>query len=112
MAYDDDLFSDQGRLRRRPRVAAGGDVRARKCWSPRSIVRAAHAWSVAAFRRSTWSMPAEFARSLHNMKGYGWSVENASYDHNLFMDRMHREIDRLSGIYARNLRNAGAETDR
>lgn len=51
----------------------------------------------------------EFARSLHHMKGYGWTVENASYDHNLFMDRMHREIDRLSGIYARNLRNAGAE---
>jgi glutathione reductase (NADPH) len=51
----------------------------------------------------------EFGRALEHMKGYGWSVENASYDHNLFMDRMHREIDRLSGIYARNLRNAGAE---
>lgn len=51
----------------------------------------------------------EFGRSLHHLKGYGWSVENAAYDHNLFMDRMHREIDRLSGIYARNLRNAGAE---
>ena len=51
----------------------------------------------------------EFGRSLHHMKGYGWSVENASYDHNLFMDKMHREVDRLSGIYARNLRNAGVE---
>ena len=51
----------------------------------------------------------EFGRSLHHMKGYGWSVENVAYDHNLFMDKMHREIDRLSGIYARNLRNAGAE---
>lgn len=51
----------------------------------------------------------EFGRSLHHMKGYGWTVENAAYDHNLFMDRMHREIDRLSGIYARNLRNAGVE---
>ena len=51
----------------------------------------------------------EFGRSLHHMKGYGWNVENATYDHNLFMDRMHREIDRLSGIYARNLRNSGAE---
>lgn len=51
----------------------------------------------------------EFGRSLEHMKGYGWKVEGASYDHNLFMDRMHREIDRLSGIYARNLRNAGAE---
>ena len=51
----------------------------------------------------------EFGRSLHHMKGYGWTVENASYDHNLFMDKMHREVDRLSGIYARNLRNAGVE---
>ncbi len=51
----------------------------------------------------------EFGRTLEHMEGYGWTVENASYDHNLFMDRMHREVDRLSGIYARNLRNAGAE---
>lgn len=51
----------------------------------------------------------EFGRTLEHMKGYGWSVDKAVYDHNLFMDRMHREIDRLSGIYARNLRNSGAE---
>jgi glutathione reductase (NADPH) len=51
----------------------------------------------------------EFGRSLKHMEGYGWKVENATYDHNLFMDRLHREIDRLSGIYARNVRNAGAE---
>jgi glutathione reductase (NADPH) len=51
----------------------------------------------------------EFGRAIEHAKGYGWSVENAVYDHTLFMDRMHREIDRLSGIYARNLRNSGAE---
>ncbi|RYE56606.1 MAG: glutathione-disulfide reductase, partial [Rhizobiaceae bacterium] len=51
----------------------------------------------------------EFGRTFEHMKGYGWKVEGASYDHTMFMDRMHREIDRLSGIYARNLRNAGAE---
>lgn len=51
----------------------------------------------------------EYGRSFEHMKGYGWTVEGARYDHGLFMDRMHREIDRLSGIYARNLRNAGAE---
>ena len=51
----------------------------------------------------------EFGRSLKHMEGYGWKVEKAAYDHNLFMDKMHREIDRLSGIYARNVRNAGAE---
>ncbi len=51
----------------------------------------------------------EFGRSLKHMEGYGWKVGEPVYDHNLFMDRMHREIDRLSGIYARNVRNAGAE---
>jgi glutathione reductase (NADPH) len=51
----------------------------------------------------------EFGRSIKHMEGYGWKVENPTYDHTLFMDRMHREIDRLSGIYARNVRNAGAE---
>ncbi len=51
----------------------------------------------------------EFGSAIAHAKGYGWSVENATYDHTLFMDRMHREIDRLSGIYARNLRNSGAE---
>ena len=51
----------------------------------------------------------EFGSAITHAKGYGWNVENATYDHNLFMDRMHREIDRLSGIYARNLRNSGAE---
>jgi len=51
----------------------------------------------------------EFGRTLEHMQGYGWSVVDAAYDHTLFMDRMHREIDRLSGIYARNLRNSGAE---
>jgi glutathione reductase (NADPH) len=51
----------------------------------------------------------EFGSAIAHAKGYGWSTDNATYDHNLFMDRMHREIDRLSGIYARNLRNSGAE---
>jgi glutathione reductase (NADPH) len=51
----------------------------------------------------------EFGRAIDHAKGYGWSVESAAYDHTLFMDRMHREVDRLSGIYARNLRNSGAE---
>ncbi len=51
----------------------------------------------------------EFGQSLKDMEGYGWSVDGARYDHSAFMDRMHREIERLTGIYARNVRNAGAE---
>ncbi len=51
----------------------------------------------------------EYGRSFKHMEGYGWKAEGVAYDHKLFMDRMHREVDRLSGIYARNVRNAGAE---
>jgi len=51
----------------------------------------------------------EFGRSFEHAKGYGWSADNVRHDHAGFMGRMHREVDRLSGIYARNLRNAGAE---
>jgi glutathione reductase (NADPH) len=57
----------------------------------------------------------EYSRSIEHMKGYGWTVDNPRYDHGAFMDRMHREVDRLSGIYARNLRrvhrSAYAEAD-
>ncbi len=52
---------------------------------------------------------AEYGRSLESMKGYGWRIDGARHDHKAFMQNLHREIDRLSGIYARNLRNAGAE---
>lgn len=51
----------------------------------------------------------EYGRSLESMKGYGWRVEGARHDHKAFMENLHREIDRLSGIYARNLNNAGAK---
>jgi glutathione reductase (NADPH) len=50
----------------------------------------------------------EYARALKHMAGYGWKVEGATYDHALFMDKLHQEVDRLSAIYARNLANAGA----
>jgi glutathione reductase (NADPH) len=51
----------------------------------------------------------EYGRALKHMEGYGWLVDGARYDHETFMANMHREVDRLSGIYARNMRNAGVE---
>jgi glutathione reductase (NADPH) len=51
----------------------------------------------------------EFGRSIKHMEGYGWFVDNPRYDHATFMGNLHREVDRLSAIYARNLRNAGVE---
>src|SRR5262245_55787565 len=42
----------------------------------------------------------EYSRSLEHMKGYGWDPGEVSYDHGRFIDSMHREVERLSGIYA------------
>lgn len=51
----------------------------------------------------------EFGRSIDHLRAYGWRVGPAHYDHRSFLTAMHQEIDRLSGIYARNLRQSGAE---
>ncbi|MBU6319617.1 MAG: glutathione-disulfide reductase [Alphaproteobacteria bacterium] len=51
----------------------------------------------------------EFGRSIDHLGAYGWRVGPAHYDHRSFLAAMHQEIDRLSGIYARNLRQSGAE---
>ncbi len=51
----------------------------------------------------------EFGRAIEHAKSYGWSSENVQYDHQAFMSKMHAEVDRLSGIYMRNLRNAGVD---
>jgi glutathione reductase (NADPH) len=51
----------------------------------------------------------EYGRAFKEAKGYGWSYDGLVYDHARFNAAMSAEIDRLSGIYARNLKNAGVE---
>ena len=51
----------------------------------------------------------EFAHHFKTAKGYGWTVEGASFDWPTFLAEKDKEIARLSGIYVRNLQNAGAE---
>jgi glutathione reductase (NADPH) len=51
----------------------------------------------------------EFSHHLKTAKGYGWSVEGARFDWPHFLAEKDKEISRLSGIYVRNLQNAGAE---
>lgn len=108
MAYDYDLFvvgagSGGVRAARRSAMAgakvvvaeeyrAGGTCVIRGCIPKKYMVYAS-----------------EFGRAIHHAKAYGWSSENVRYDHAKFMAGMHAEIDRLSGIYMRNLRNAGVE---
>ena len=51
----------------------------------------------------------EFAHHFKTAKGYGWMIEGASFDWPRFLAEKDKEIARLSGIYVRNLQNAGAE---
>ena len=51
----------------------------------------------------------EFAHSFKMAKGYGWSVGESRFDWPAFIAEKDKEIARLSGIYVRNLQNAGAE---
>src|SRR5882757_8481426 len=51
----------------------------------------------------------EFSHHFKTAKGYGWTVEGATFDWTTFLADKDKEIARLSGIYVRNLQNAGAE---
>lgn len=51
----------------------------------------------------------DYAKKFKEAEGYGWSIGELSYDHGKFVAAMSAEVDRLSGIYTRNLHNAGVE---
>lgn len=51
----------------------------------------------------------DYGKKIRQAAGYGWSVSGVSYDHTAFLKAMHAEVDRLSGIYSRNVNSAGAE---
>ncbi len=51
----------------------------------------------------------EYAKSFETARGYGWTVPEATFDWPRFLMAKDNEIARLSGIYVRNLQNAGAE---
>lgn len=50
-----------------------------------------------------------FKKNFALAKSYGWEVGSPSFDWPTFRDAMNAEVDRLSGIYAKNLGNAGVE---
>lgn len=51
----------------------------------------------------------EFSHTLKLSEGYGWTVENATFDWKTFIEAKDVEIARLSGIYAANLGKAGVD---
>jgi glutathione reductase (NADPH) len=51
----------------------------------------------------------EYAKSFETARGYGWEIGETRFDWPRFLMEKDKEIARLSGIYVRNLQNAGAE---
>src|ERR1700761_4935544 len=51
----------------------------------------------------------EFSTQFEVARGYGWTVGETSFDWPTFIAEKDKEIARLSGIYVKNLQNAGAE---
>ncbi len=51
----------------------------------------------------------EFGHGFEYAKGYGWSADNVKFDWATLIANKDNEIDRLNGIYIRNLKNAGAD---
>jgi glutathione reductase (NADPH) len=52
---------------------------------------------------------AEFAQSFQDARGFGWSVHGATFDWATLRDNVHAEVNRLSGLYSRNLAAANVE---
>jgi glutathione reductase (NADPH) len=53
---------------------------------------------------------AEFTQSFEDARGFGWSVTGASFDWPTLRDSVHAEVNRLSGLYAKNLAAANVAT--
>lgn len=51
----------------------------------------------------------EFRQAFEDARRFGWSAEGVRFDWATLRDNVAAEVDRLSGIYARNLKNAGVE---
>ena len=51
----------------------------------------------------------EFSYHFETAKGYGWAIDGARFNWADFLVEKDKEIARLSGVYVRNLQNAGAE---
>lgn len=51
----------------------------------------------------------QFAHSFEDAAGFGWAVENATFDWPALVANKDREIDRLNRLYVRNLEASGVE---
>ncbi len=52
---------------------------------------------------------ADFAQTFRQAAHFGWRLDTPRFDWTTLRDNVAREVDRLSGIYSRNLMNSGVE---
>ncbi len=52
---------------------------------------------------------AAYGKAFKEAAGYGWNVGDVSHDWSKLCANLHDEVDRLSGIYWKNLSNSGVE---
>ena len=50
-----------------------------------------------------------YSEAMDEARAYGWDVASGAFDWPSFRTVLHKELDRLEGIYAKNLKAAGAE---
>ena len=50
-----------------------------------------------------------FPEDFETAKGFGWTIDNASFDWHKLLTNKNREIERLNGVYKRILDGAGVE---
>jgi len=51
----------------------------------------------------------EYSQAFRDAKGFGWTVDWARFDWATLRDSVQDEVNRLSGLYLQNLKNAGVE---
>ncbi len=51
----------------------------------------------------------EFGHGFREARGFGWSADNVRFDWSKLIENKDDEIDRLNGVYIRNLKNSGVD---
>ena len=50
-----------------------------------------------------------YASAFSDARGFGWTYDNLRFDWPTLIGNVHREVDRLNGVYTRTLEKAGVE---
>ena len=82
--------------------AASGPRALRRCTARRSVIRGCVPKKLLVYA-------SEFGHAFEEAKGYGWTVGDIEFDWARLIANKDNEIDRLNGVYIRNLKNAGVD---